>query len=431
MSRALWGSGYRIVVEAAFTDATGSGYATWDVSTFDSAEIGPDYVFTDITTDVRAWTSQLGRNREVDHYVAATGSVVVDNEAGTYTPENPLGYVPPVGSTSAGDVAAVRTGRPMRGYLTDSTGARYPLFYGFIEDFDETINEPLPITTFHWVDGIAQLSAVEGVTVAPSRGAGELVGYRIQRLLDEAEWRADRAVDVGSTTMQATDLSQNVWTELQLTADSDGGDAWIDPDGTFVFADRVAKLRNSRSNTVQYLFTDAPSAGSGYRYETVSLASGMDMLANQVVLSRTGGLAVTVTDEPSRLVYGLHRYSRSDLICTSDSTVSDLASVILTLRSDPTRRPRSLTLNPRVYTNLWPVIANLRLQDRVQVVVTHKPADIVLTYDCFVDGISHDVSDDSWLTTVSLASTAGFGTAESWGSWDSAVFDTNTWAVAT
>ena len=62
MSRALWDSGYTYTIEAAFDASTGT-YGVWDTSLWDSATWGPAVVWNDITADVVAWASNIGRDR--------------------------------------------------------------------------------------------------------------------------------------------------------------------------------------------------------------------------------------------------------------------------------------------------------------------------------------------------------------------------------
>ena len=420
MSRALWDSGYTYTVEAAFDASTGT-YGVWDTSLWDSATWGPAVVWNDITADVVAWASNIGRDRENDHYASGNGSVTVDNVSADYTPENTSSPF------ATGGVAGVRPGRPIRGYITAPSGTSYPLFRGTIDDFDEDVNSLLPQMVFPWVDGISDLSAVDGYEQSPA-GAGETVGYRMHRLLDAAEWTDERNIDLGTTTMQATTLAQNAWTEIQLTADSDGGEVWVDPDGTLVFQDHEAPLRNTRSNTSQYTFTDADTPGA-YHFETVTLANGMDIIVNEAALARAGGTVRTATDLTSRALYRLRRWGRNDLICDDDGLVAQLAEQLVARRADPTRRPRQIVLNPTVYSNLWPVICDLRMRDRIKVTVHHKPADIEISYDCFVDGIKHNVNDTEWITTVQLASTAGIVPAADFGVWDTSTWDNCYWGV--
>lgn len=421
MSRALWDSGYTITIEAAFDASTGS-YGVWDEGLWDTATWGPAVVWNDVSTDAQVWSSRLGRDRENSHYAAATGAIVLDNASGDYTPENAAGpYV------SAG-VTGVRPGRPVRGYITDPDGGTHAVFRGTIEDFDEDLSSFDARMVFTWVDGIADLSAVDGYEQTPA-GSGELVGYRMHRLLDNAEFTDDRNIDLGTTTMQPTTLAQNTWTEVLLTADSDGGEAWIDPDGSFVFQDHEAPLRNTRSNTSQYTFTDEDTPGA-YHFESVTLANGLDIIINEAALARAGGTVRTATDLTSRALYKLRRWGRNDLICEDDGLVLQLAEQLVTRRADPTRRPRELVLNPTVYPALWPVICDLRLRDRVTVTVHHKPTDVEISYDCFIDGIAHSCDGDLWLTTLQLASTAGLVTAAEFGVWDTSLWDSCYWGVS-
>lgn len=420
--RPLWDTGYTFHLEAAFSATTGTS-GVWDEALWDSATWGPDLVWSDLSTDAFSWSTILGRSREDGHFTAAKTNVTIDNKAGDYTPENLSGpYV-------AAGVTGIRAGRPMRGYLTrDSDGATKALFYGTIEDWDETVESKTPRITFVLVDGIADLAAADGYEQT-AVGSGELVGPRVHRVLDNAEWEGDRNIDLGSTTMQPTTLAQNAWAELLLTADSDGGEMWVEPDNTAVFQDREAPLRNTRSNTVQWTFTDDPTPGA-LHYEDLRLATGLDMFASQIALSRAGGTVRTFTDLAARALYRRKsRHARNDLICDSDLHLDVLGQTLLARLSDPSRRPRQITLRPKIHTALWPVIFDLRIRDRVEVTRKHERANVTITHDCLVDGIEHRVSSNDWVTVVRLASTVGLPRAEDWAVWDTSTWDNAYWGL--
>ena len=420
--RDLWGTGYTLFVEAAFS-ATYEGSGVWDSGLWDTATWGPDVIWSDVTADLFAFSSRLGRNREDGHFTAANGQVILDNVSGDYTPENLSGpYV-------AAGVTGIRPGRPIRAYVTSPGGTVDPVFFGRIEDFDELLNKA-PQTTFAWVDGIAQLAGVDGYEQT-AQGSGELAGVRLHRVLDNAGWTGDRAIDEGAATMQPTTLAQDAWTEILLTADSEGGEVWIDPDGTFVFEDREARLRNTRSNTVQYVFTDDETDTTGYPFESVTLLSGMDILANEIALARSGGTVTVEADEDSKALYELARWGRNDLLNDDDTYVSLLAQFLLERRKDPTRKPRAIVLNPRVYGTLWPVVLGLRIGDRVTVTRHHEPTMTAITHSCFVDGIEHSVSGGEWLTTVRLAATSAYPSSAEFGVWDTSLWDATYWGVST
>lgn len=421
--RALWDTGYTLFIEAAFSAATGTS-GVWDSGLWDTATWGPDIVWSDITPTVFGWDSKLGRANEAQHASAGAGNVVCDNSSGDFTPENLSGpYV-------SGGVTGVRPGRPIRGYVVrNSDSATFPVFYGHVEDFPEDVNRiDDPVITFTWVDDLAALAAVDGYEQTPA-GSGELVGRRMHRLLDDAEWDGDRVIDLGDTTMQPTTLAQNRLTEVYLTADSDGGDVWVEPSATgrqFVFQDREAPLRNTRSNTVQWTFTDTGAVGT-LPYETVDFRSAMDLLINRYALARAGGSVQTDTDLTSRSLYGLSQWGRSDLICETDTQVVTLGELLLQRRADPSRRPRSVVLRPRIYADLWPVVLGARRWDRVSVTVTTS-AGTTITHACFVDGIEHQVGAEDWVTTIRLASAAGWASASEFGVWDTSEWDGAYWA---
>jgi hypothetical protein len=152
----------------------------------------------------------------------------------------------------------------------------------------------------------------------------------------------------------------------------------------------------------------------------------MDLLINAVALARAGGSVQSAADLTSRALYGLKRWGRNDLLCDSDGQVSALAFLLLQRRADPTRRPRSITLRPRIYSELWDPVLNARRWDRVRVTVTTS-AGTTITHDCFVDGIEHANDAHDWVTVIRLASAAGYPSAAEFGVWDTSEWDEAYW----
>ena len=111
-------------------------------------------------------------------------------------------------------------------------------------------------------------------------GAGEDSGARVNRILDAASWSpVARAITTGDTTVQATSFDDTVLSLLQLTADTELGELYVDGPGNLTFRHRLGLLTDTRSNTPQAVFGDSPgtvqTAGTERAYTQVSPAPRM------------------------------------------------------------------------------------------------------------------------------------------------------------
>lgn len=404
-----------VTVEAAFSAASGDG-GVWDVSRWDEADWGPDVIWSDITEWLIRFDARAGRADPSGHYDAAESTVVADNDDGRFSPENASSPYYTAG------VSGVRPWRPLRITATYD-GQVWPMFRGFVEGLGETAGL-IAETAFTCVDGIALLARFDGYE-QPDQGSGEFAGPRIHRVLDNAAWDGPRNLDVSGTQCQPTTLAQPAWTEVLLTADSDGGEVWQDPDGTFIFEDAGALFENDRSNTSQATFTDDPTGT--LHYEQIDVPYDGEHLVNIAALARAGGTVQIAADQNSRALFHDHRWSREDLVCTTDAQVAALAARLVTRFAAPEKRVGSITLRPDIIPILWPQVLGRRIRDRVTVEYEH-PSGTAISRECFIDGIEHTVGQNKWSTVFRLSSAEWIPNAAQLGRWDTAVWDTSAWS---
>lgn len=413
--------GVTLTVEAAFSAATGT-YGVWDSGLWDTATWGPDLTWSDITQWVRSFSTQRRFSRDIAAWDPGGATILLDNRDGRFSPDNLSGaYV-------SGGVTGIRPWRPVRIRATYS-GTTYYLYQGYTQSFAET-RRPGPGTgtgdatvTLTCLDEMARLARVDGSVVTPA-GAGELSGSRIHRVLNAAGHTGPRAVDVGTVTMQATDLSRNTREELQLTTDSEQGSLWVEADSTVYFERQDALMENTRSNTVQATFGDG---GAELPYNSPVFAYDGQLLRNIVSFTRVGGTAQVAADNSSRALYGDQRETRSDLLCETDVQALTLATFYLNQYKDPERRITSITVKPRrAPTTLYPQILGRKVRDLVRV-ISRPPGGFTLTRDCHIAGISHSMpSKGEWTTTFDLWSATFFETFAS-SRWDVGLWDSAAW----
>lgn len=426
MGVSICGGALTLYVEVAF--AAGSGFGVWDESVWDTGTWGPDTSWTDVSAYVMHQNGiKVDRafSRDLEGWNPGTCSFTLDNTDGRFSPTNLSGpYV------SAG-VTEVRPWRPVRVRVVHASSAvEYPVFRGYILSWGEVWirGADFAQTTLTCVDELASLARFDGFEQS-AQGTGELFGYRMHRILDNAAHVGERNIDVGINTMQATTLAGNAVTELKLTADSEGGFLWIDADGTVVAEGQESILADSRSNTVQWTFSDAPTGGE-LPYRDVDLAYDGDQLRNVVSLARAGGTIVTESDLDSRALYGDKRYSRSDLVCETDSQVSSIAIRMAARSADPELRMTALHLRaPKNGVDLFPAILGVKPFDRVLIERT-PPGGDAISRQVLVAGVHHNFDSVQWSVTFDAASTTGYPSSDEFGVWDTSLWDAAYWGAS-
>jgi len=395
-----------VTVEFAFSIGAGTtGYLYLDDTSrgkLGTGTLAPDNLWVDLSHPALSLDISRGSQRfdgPTVRYEASRATYVLDNSDRSLDPTNLAGpYV----------AAGVTQVTPMRGVRSRATwaGVTYALFRGFVDDWQINWDDPWSDATVHCTDGVKVLANYNGVAVG-AVGAGDDTGARIGRLLDNAGWPAtDRALDAGNTTVQATTLAANTWTETLLTADTEAGEVYVDGSGRVVFRRRQASQLDARSSTSQATFGDGPGE---LIYESVKVAYDDTQVRNVVRISRVGGTQQIASDAASQAQYLNHSWERSDLIMQTDAEAANYAGYVLFQNKDAELRFTELVINPHAdETNLFPQVLGRELGDRITVKRRPPGGGAVISRDCFIRGIKHTLKDKRWKTTWTLQSAAKY-----------------------
>lgn len=292
-------------VEVGFTGPYAGDYYTIGdaiLGTVEGYPIAPDDLWTDITEYVRSWTVRLGASQGVGpgrRYEPGTATIILNDGDRRFDANNLAGpYV------SAG-VSLIEPMRRVR-ITAEWGGVAYPIWTGFADDWvPDYVENVWTYCTLTATDGFKVFSS-EDRSAAAAGFAGELSGARVSRILNSVSWPVeDRLIDTGLTTLQATALSGPAVSELQLVADTELGDFFIDGMGRAVFQDRQSVLTRPESLTSQATFGDG-----GYvpmpTYDFESGITGFTATSNASVTTSstaytgTGALELTVVGSPSQ-----------------------------------------------------------------------------------------------------------------------------------
>jgi hypothetical protein len=341
---------------------------------------------TDLVTRVAI---RRGRNRITSKFEFGSADVVLYDQNGDWNPMNTAGaYYPNL--------------VPLRQIIIYATylGVDYYLFSGYITNYDTGFrqgNEDVSMVTLRCVDAFKLLagSAISTVSGAP---AGQLSGARVNALLDAVEWPISlRNIDTGQSTLQADPgTSRNVLEALQTVENSEFGGIFVDGESVINFVGRDELI--TRPATSIYDFSDT---GSDISYTNAVVAFDDTNLVNDVTVTRSGGTAQNVFDQPSIDKYFLHSGIRDGILVQTDAEALNQAKGILATRKDPEVRIDSIQLNLYDDTNPNKPLAgvDIDLLDGITVTKT-MPGATSVTQPSLVNAIHHDITKSSWNTTL-------------------------------
>lgn len=351
--------------------------------------LGSGVLPVEITDLVERVSIRRGRNRITSKFEAGTADVQLYDQNGDWNPVNTLGaYYPNL--------------VPLRQIIIYATyaGNDYYLFSGFIQKYDTGFwqgNEDVSRVTLQCVDAFRLLAGAEITTVAGSP-AGQDSGARVNAILDQIDFPVSlRSIETGDSTLQADPgTKRNVLEALQQVENSEFGGIFLDGAGAVNFKNRTTMITNPAFPS--YTFADD---GTNISFQQAVVAYDDTTLLNSVTVQRVGGTAQTAFDQTSIDTYFIHSGSRSDILVQTDAEALNQAQAILATRKDPEPRIDSIQLN--LYDDVNPTKPlsgiDIELLDGVTVIKT-MPGASSITQSSVVIGINHDITKQSFVTTL-------------------------------
>lgn len=348
---------------------------------------GTNYV--DISSLIKEAHVRRGRSRLLSKFEAGTATIDIYDQNGDWNPNNPA-------SPYYGDLIPLRKIQ----IYADYNGTRYYLFTGFITNYITNFSlgvEDVSRVTFQCVDAFRLFSGA-GITSVAGAPAGQLSGARVEAILNEINYpSALRDIDAGNTTLQADPgTPRNALTALRTVEDSELGGFYIDAEGRATFLSRNAITASL--GTIAYNFADN---GTGIAFQAASVNYDADILINDVTVTRSGGTAQNAFNQDSIDTYFIHSGTRSDVLMETDAVALDMANMILSTRSDVELRIDSVQLNLEDGSDTARCVAGLNVELLNAVSVTKvMPGSTTATQNLLVQGINHDFTNKSIITTI-------------------------------
>lgn len=347
-----------------------------------------------LVVDFSASTTQIsirrGRNILQDTYDTGQATVKILDPDGYFDPQN----------TSSPIYGYVQPGRKLR-ISANYSGIDYYLFSGYTSEYRYSypVGQDIAYVTVTAFDAF-KIFNTAAVTTITGASAGQSSGTRIGKILDQISWPSSmRDVDAGSTpTLQADPgTSRTALSALKTVEATEYGAFYISPSGDAVFQDR-AYTAASIANTATVFNQD----GSGINYAGLKFALDDKLIYNQANITRVGGTLQTASDATSITTYFAHTVTMDNLLMETNADALNLALAYVASRKDTSIRIDAITLDLTTPSYSAGVLAGLSLDyfDPITV-VNLQPSGSTITKTLQVQGVSHDITPTSWITTFS------------------------------
>ena len=346
--------------------------------------------FFDITDRLVTTTVRRGKNNALDRIDAGIVNITVDNSDREFDPLYEAG--------------------PYYGQLIPRRSVRvsandYPVFQGFIDDFDIQY-EP-------GKQSVVQISVSDAFSVLANSGleaftpASQLSGARINAVLDrpEVDWPADqRDIDPGNSVMLDADVAESTpaLEYLQLVSDSEFGTLFLAKDGKITYRER-----NSVPNIPNLVFSDELVGGSyiGIQFADVNIVYGSENLYNRIALENADAIpdSAFAEDADSQVLFGPRTLSQTGLLIQDPTQLQFLADFLLARYKAPAYRFETVTVVLDTLTEAnQNAVLDLEIGDIVQ--VRFEPSDIppAIEQYCRIIGVNHDWNPGSKNISFSL-----------------------------
>jgi hypothetical protein len=218
--------------------------------------------------------------------------------------------------------------------------------------------------------------------------AGELTSDRFLAMVDTSPLGVPAGITApGNSRMQkANTKGKNAALAAQDAAISENGSVYATATGSLEFVNRA------------WRYNPAPTLVFGERpgelpYTGMSIEYDLTHVANRVSTIQPAGVTVTAESATSQRDYGVRKLSQTLDIVDADQ-VSDAASYLLSVYSDPHSRVPQLVLDPASNPALWPAVLGTDLN--TPVTVARRPgAGVSSSRVCWVEQVGVQINFES------------------------------------
>lgn len=348
-------------------------------------------VIADVSAQTQSVQIRRGYNRIADNFNTGSASVVIIDATGAFNPDN-------TSSPYYGLLTPLRKIRISGTY----NSTKYYVFSGYIQSFryQAPNGTDLARVFIDAVDGQALLN-LSTVTTVPSSGVQDS-GARINAILDAIAWPTSmREIQTGASTLQADPGGNRSALDAILTVDdSELGAFYFDELGQATFINRT-NLATAITG-VPTIFTD-DGLGTDIAYQDVQFNLDDTQLVNYVSVQRVNGTAQIAFDQTSIDAYFQRTRLRQNLLMQTDEEAYDQANTFLFSRKDSEMRVDAIVLDCSDDTETERIQAALSIDFFAPIQVTRQLPGGAITRKLLVQGIQHNITQFSWVTTLETA----------------------------
>ena len=355
-----------------------------------TSKLGGTTTFTDVTNKVLSLSVDRGRSRDINAFQAGSCNFELDNLDARYDPTNSSGaYYGGIEPLMEVIVDAT----------TDSGTTYYPLFTGFVTDWN--INYPNSADSTVSVACSDAFMKLANTALTSTSVSSALTGAFITEILDEptVKFSPDRSIETGNSTMASQTISANTLNAIQTAEFSEQGAVFIAKDGTFTFKQRHSTFPSTSSAT----FSDD---GSDLSYTRMDQTLADELLYNYVSMQRNSGTAQVSENSASQSKFLLRELTKTGLYNNSDTDVKDISNHILAKYDEVEPRFNKVNVDINDLSTAQQVtVLDLEVIDIIKVEITPVGTSSQVSRYSIIDGISWSVTPSTQTVVFSTSDT--------------------------
>tara|TARA_R100000231_G_scaffold127214_1_gene97967 strand:+ start:2036 stop:3283 length:1248 start_codon:yes stop_codon:yes gene_type:complete len=376
---------------------------------FDSNPLDSSQSFTDVSQFLRSFTTNRGRNSNLDKFQTGTATVVLDNRDNRFSPNQTTHFF-----DSSTGITKIQPLKRLRIRATHSS-TTYDIFHGFVESFpvnyggqgsDSTTRIKVvdafklffnaKLDGIGWNLGISLLGSTTRLTLTQAQ---ELSSIRVKNILDSFGY-SNQAISTGQLQVTTQSTTDDLLTALRKVETAENGTFFIAANGDATFRDRNFRLTNTTTPSATF-----GQGGSDLPYSDIKTSYDDNKIINTVQRTRTGSSNTQIAiDSDSINRFGTHVLTENNTLNIQDSDVASIAEQKVISNSIPQTVVEQLSFRPQQDSNLWVKALGLDIGSFVEAKVT-TPSSSIETYDLFIERISHkvDARNKTWNWVIGLS----------------------------
>lgn len=363
-----------------------------------------------------AWIIEVAWTRRISVSISATGVLSVScavNAGGTLQTKRldfnagslrfnagvPTHFVVVASTTTGPDwdtLAVYINGQQIAGTTSTSVGGSLFLYQTYMNFQIGSFQE-----VAFWTRALTATEAQTIGRVAVSSLA-ESTSARMQRLLDTTDWPAALESFPASPVGTVAEIGSGtgVVPELQLVADSEGGELYVSKAGVLTMTARRDVFNATRSANVQATLSMAGDPGINYGTE-LNIEYDADNLKNDITVNYSGDGEVNLYNDVVITGYGAAATTIETQL-DSPTSALDLATLELGVEGVLVPQISPIDVSPNTDPADWQTVLGLELLDRVEFQFSPSVGTAFIR-PALINAIDHQIEPGVWRTQLTLS----------------------------